>query len=119
MRYFGAAVGFGFAAVWIMASFAGAFVCLLAAAVGYGAVFLVERTRSKLAVRAGSPDNTFSAELAPANPSAQERDVRQSVDELNRDLGYVYEPSTTADPLAAEAEYGWASSDGSAASTEA
>jgi hypothetical protein len=111
LRYFGAAVGFGFAAVWIMASLAAALVCVLAAAVGYGAVFAAERTRTKLAIRAGSPDISTRNALASPSRTPDEEDLPLSADELNHDLGYVYEPTAATPPLAAGAEYGWAPND--------
>ena len=91
LRYFGGAVAFGFAAVWIMASLAAALVCLLSAAVGYGVVLAVERARAKRAL-------TRTREV---------EDFHLRADELNHDLGHVYAPKVAAPPSAAETRYGW------------
>jgi hypothetical protein len=98
LRYLGGAVGFGFGVLWMTKGLGSAILCLLLAALGYGAVFVAERAR--------------------ANPSAfrlstqtSETDLPLRADELNHDLGHIYEPSDDAtSPLAAEAEYGWPSS---------
>ena len=103
-RYFAGAVAFGFAAVWIMATLAGALVCLLSAAVGYGAVLLAERMSAKRAARGRAASKAL--EDFPLSPDA-----------LNSDLGYVYEPSATTAALSRGAEYGWVVDD-TAASTE-
>ena len=100
MRYFAGALAFGFAAVWIMASLAAALVCLLSAAAGYGAVLAVERLRAKRGARADSPIDPVPV---PSPSSEQERQA----DELNQDLGYVYEPSAPTSHTTAEREYGW------------
>lgn len=78
------AVRFGFAAVWIMWSLPAALICLLSAAAGYGAVVVAERVRAKLAARANTRP-------ASSNPGA----LSQQADELNRDLGHIYEPPHT------------------------
>ena len=83
-RYFGGAVAFGFAAVWIMASLTAALVCLLSAVVGYGVAFVAERRRA---------------------PSVEKS--THWADALNSDLGHIYEPAATTSPLSAEAAYGW------------
>ena len=91
LRYFGGAVAFGFAAVWIMQSLAAALVCLLAAAAGYAAVIVAERTRAKLAVRVGSTGiATPNTRLTPQMPEGE--GLSRRADELNQDLGHVYEP---------------------------
>jgi hypothetical protein len=107
LRYFGGAVAFGFAAMWIMASLAAALVCLLSAVVGYGAVCVVDATRAKLARRSSRPGVALSTTLAPPRPALELDDMPSWADALNSDLGHVYEPSATTSPLAREAEYGW------------
>lgn len=87
LRYFGGAVGFGFAAVWIMWSLAAALTCLLAAAAGYGTVVVAEHARAKLAARASTPP--------PRPESGSAAALSQHADELNRDLGHIYEPPNT------------------------
>lgn len=119
LRYFGAAVGFGFAAVWILASLAAALVCLLASAVGYGAVFVAELALARVTVRAASPGISTSNTLALPSRTRDDEDLSLSADELNHDLGYIYEPTATASPIAAEAESGWPPSDDTASSSEA
>jgi hypothetical protein len=90
LRYFGGAVAFGFAAVWIMWSLAAALVCLLSAGAGYGAIVVAERARTKLAARAEGPG--ISTPSMPSRaPEAEDLSVR--ADELNHDLGHVYEPT--------------------------
>jgi hypothetical protein len=87
LRYFGGAVAFGFAAVWITWSLAAALVCLLSAAAGYGAVFVAQCARGKLAARPSMPT------LARRTPEAEDLSLR--ADALNQDLGHVYEPTVT------------------------
>lgn len=87
LRYFGGAVAFGFAAVWIMWSLAAALVCLLSAAAGYGAVFVAQCARGRLAARASSP--------TPGSRTPEAEDLSLQADELNQDLGHVYEPTVT------------------------
>lgn len=106
LRYFAGAAAFGFAAVWIMASLAGALVCLLSALVAYGAVVVGERTRARRARPADRADATPTL-LAPPNPSPEVEDLPRWAEVLNSDLGHVYDPSATMSPLAHEAEYGW------------
>jgi hypothetical protein len=106
-RYFVGAVAFGFAAVWIMATLAGALVCLLSAVVGYGVVLAAERARAKRATRANSPDIPAPSEFAlPARPP-QGEDLSSWADALHSDLGHVYEPAAATSPLVREAVYGW------------
>jgi hypothetical protein len=104
LRYFGGAVAFGFAAVWIMASLAGALVCLAAAAVGYGAVLVLER------LKAGRANRTGDVRIA-AGPPAMSRTPEATLplwaDALNSDLGHIFEPGATTSPLSRESEYGW------------
>lgn len=105
-RYFGGAVAFGFAAVWIMATLAAALVCVLSAAAGYGAVLAAEHVRAKRGARA--------RERQP-RPTALE-DFPLTPDALNSDLGYVYEPSAAMSALTRAAEYGWVLDDTAASS---
>jgi hypothetical protein len=107
LRYFGGAVAFGFAAIWIMASLAAALVCLLSAVVGYSVVFVVERMRARPARRAGAPRMAPSA----LQGRASEASMPQWADALNSDLGHIYEPSATTSGLSREAEYGWPRAD--------
>lgn len=93
LRYFGGAVAFGFAAVWIMWSLDAAIVCLLAAGGGYGAVFVAQRIGAALATRAGSRGML----RAGRTPEAEYLSLR--ADELNQDLGHVYEPTTPHRPV--------------------
>ena len=102
LRYFGGAVAFGFAAVWIMQSLAAALVCLLAAAAGYAAVLVAERTRAKLAARVGSPDIAAPNTTLPRRTPEVE-DLSRRADELNHDLGHVYEPAAATPPSHREA----------------
>lgn len=93
-RYFGGAVAFGFAAVWIMASLAAALVCLSAAVVGYGLAFAVEHGRAKRT-------------LPKPRRAPQVEEWPQWAEALNSDLGHIYEPAATTSPLSAETAYGW------------
>jgi hypothetical protein len=102
LRYFGGALAFGFAAVWIMWSLTAALICLLSAAAGYGAVVVAERARAKLAARAGSPSiSPPSTSSRPTRTPAAE-DLSLQADELNHDLGHVYEPTPAMRPRAAD-----------------
>ena len=107
LRYFGGAVGFGFAAVWIMASLAAAVVCLVAAVAGYGALVVAERAGARLAARARSGRAATTAQPAQPKPAPAVEDLPSWADALNSDLGHVYEPAGTTSPLSAEAAYGW------------
>jgi hypothetical protein len=101
LRYFGGAVAFGFAAVWIMWSLTAALICLLSAGAGYGAIVVAERGRAKLAARAGSPG--ISTPSRPSRtPDAEDLSVR--ADELNHDLGHLYEPTAATPALAVDAD---------------
>lgn len=107
LRYFVGALAFGFAAIWIMASLAGALVCLLAGVVGYGAILVAERTRAKLGRRAAEPDVAAAYRVAPPRQTPGVGDLPQWADVLNSDLGHVYEPAASMAPLVRDGEYGW------------
>ena len=106
-RYFVGALAFGFAAVWIMATLAGALVCLSSAVVGYGVVLVAERTRARRATRASNPG------------ISQVDDLALWADALHSDLGHVYEPAAATSPLAREAIYGWPLIDDTVVASEA
>jgi hypothetical protein len=73
-----------------------AILCLLLGALGYGAVFVSERARA----------NPASFRLQTR--TTREADLPRQAEELNLDLGHVYDPSNDASsPLVAEADYGW------------
>lgn len=96
LRYFGCAAGFGFGVLWMTEGLGAAILCLMLAALGYGAVLVAERARA----------NPSAFRLPSRTPEAEELPLR--AEELNLDLGHVYEPSDDASsPLAAEADYGW------------
>jgi hypothetical protein len=96
LRYFGCAVGFAFGVLWMTQGLGSAILCLVLAALGYGAVFVAERARA----------NPTMLRL-PARTTEVE-DLPLRAEKLNLDLGHVYEPSDDASsPLAAEADYGW------------
>ena len=101
LRYFVGAVAFGFAALWIMATLAGALVCALSAVVGYGVVVAAERMQAKLGNRANR------------SGVSDARNLPVWADALNTDLGHIYEPSATS-PLSREDEYGWPQADDTA-----
>ena len=104
LRYFGSAVAFGFAAVWIMWSFTAALICLLSAAAGYGTVAGAERGRAKLAARAGSPAISTRSAPSPRGRTQEADDLSLRADELNLDLGHVYEPTAAKPTRAAGAD---------------
>jgi hypothetical protein len=83
MRCFGCSVGFGFGVVWMTVGLGSAIVCALLAALGYGAVFVAERSRANAIEKETSGD-----ELA------------LSLDGFDLD-------QDASTPLAAEVEYGW------------
>ena len=87
-RYFVGAVAFGFAAVWIMATLAGALVCLLSAVVGYSVVLVADRARARRAARATS--SIISAPSAVALPAGTPHadDLSSWADSLHSDLGH-------------------------------
>ncbi len=98
LRYFGCVAGFGFGVLWMTEGLGAAILCLLLAGLGYGVVFASERARA----------NPSSFRLPSRTPEAAAEDLPLRAEELNLDLGHVYEPSDDASsPLAAEAEYGW------------
>ena len=96
LRYFGCGTGFGFGVLWMTEGLGAAILCLLLGAVGYGVIFVAERARA-------NPDTFRLQKRTP-----EEADLPRQAEELNLDLGHVYEPSDDeTSPLAAEAEYGW------------
>jgi hypothetical protein len=96
VRYFGCAVGFGFGVLWLTQGLGAAILCLLLAGLGYGVVLAAERAREN--------PNTFR--FPTRTPEAE--DLPSRAEELNLDLGHVYEPSDdSSSPLAAEDDYGW------------
>jgi hypothetical protein len=99
MRYFGCLAGFGFGVLWMTEGLGAAILCAMLAALGYGAVLVAERARAH--------PETFR--LSSRTPEVDEmEDLPLSVDDLNHDLGHVFEPSDdSSSPLAAEADYGW------------
>jgi hypothetical protein len=107
MRFFGAAVAFGFAALWIMASLAAAIVCLLSAVAGYGTVLVAESMRAHRGRRRSSPTISPASTLGPPRQAAEEEHLPLWADALRSDLGHVYEPAATTSPLSREAAYGW------------
>jgi hypothetical protein len=75
-----------------------AILCLLLAALGYGVVLVAERAR----------DKPGTLRLPSRTPQVENEDAPRRAEELNRDLGHVYEPSDDASsPLASEVDYGW------------
>ena len=99
LRLFWCVVGFAFGVLWMTKGLGAAILCLLLAALGYGAVLVAERARA----------NPGALRLPNRTPPEVE-DLPLQAEELNHDLGHVYEPSEDASsPLAAEAEYGWPS----------
>lgn len=119
LRYFGGAVAFGLAAIWIMASLAAALVCLLAAVVGYGVGFVADRRRARPATRATSPGISTSSSLSGPSRMPEVGELPQWADALNGDLGHVYEPAATTSPLSADAAYGWPLDDAPGVTSEA
>jgi hypothetical protein len=99
MRYFGCLAGFGFGVLWMTEGLGAAILCLLLAALGYFGVLVAERARA----------NPETFRLPTRTPEVDEvEDLPLRADELNHDLGHLYEPSDDASsPLAAEADYGW------------
>ena len=96
LRYFGCVVGFGFGVLWMTIGLGSAIACLLLAGLGYGVVFVAERARA----------NPSAFRLSAQRPEVEDLPLR--AEELNNDLGHVYEPSDDASsPLAAESDYGW------------
>ncbi len=98
LRYFGCVAGFGFGVLWMTEGIGAAILCLLLAGLGYGAVFVAERAR----------ENPSMLRLPARMPRAGADELPLLAEELNHDLGHVYEPSDDASsPLSAEADYGW------------
>ena len=98
VRLFGCVTGFAFGVLWMTEGLGAAILCLLLAALGYGAVFVAERAR----------ENPGAIRLPSRAPTPEVEDLPFQAEELNHDLGHVYEPSDDASsPLAAEVEYGW------------
>ena len=96
VRYFGCAVGFGFGVLWMTQGLGAAILCLLLAGLGYGVVLAAERAR----------ENPGTFRLPTRTREAE--DLPSQAEELNLDLGHVYEPTDdSSSPLAAEADYGW------------
>jgi hypothetical protein len=96
LRYLGSTAGFGFGVVWTAVGFGSAIVCLLLAALGYGAVFMAERARADAGTRRRSIQ-TPEGEALPLPPDRAELD-----DERYEEL-----PDDATAPVTAEAEYGW------------
>jgi hypothetical protein len=94
--------GFGFGVLWITEGIGAAILCLLMAGLGYGVVLATEHARA-------NPDTFKLPSRKPeVEPEVEADDLPLLADELNTDLGHVYEPSDDASsPLAAEADYGW------------
>lgn len=86
-----------------MWSLTAALICLLSAGAGYGAIVVAERVRAKLAARAASPGISIPSKRSRI-PEAEDLSVR--ADELNHDLGHVYEPTAAMPPPASRAEDG-------------
>lgn len=107
MRYFGGALAFGFAAVWIMATLAAALVCLSAALAGYSVVLVAERMQAKRASRVRRGRSFYPSVLARPSRAPGVEDLPGWADTLNSDLGHIYNPSATTSPLSREADYGW------------
>ena len=96
LRYFGCLAGFGFGVLWMTEGLGAAILCLMLAALGYGAVVVAEHARA----------NPSAFRLPSRTPETEDLSLR--AEELNHDLGHVYEPTDDASsPLAAEADYGW------------
>jgi uncharacterized membrane protein len=92
LRLFGCAVGFAFGVVFMTVGLGSAIVCLLLAALGYGAVLLAERSDVKL----------------PLNRSSHAEDTPVPAGGFEFEHGRQVEvPEDASTPLAAEAEYGW------------
>jgi hypothetical protein len=97
LRYFGCLAGFGFGVLWMTEGIGAAILCLLLAGLGYGAVVVGERARA----------NPSTFRLPTRAPETEADDLPLRAQELNLDLGHVYEPDDASSPLAAEADYGW------------
>ena len=98
LRLFGCVVGFAFGVLWMTEGLGAGILCLVLAALGYAVVFAAERAR----------ENPGAIRLPTRTPAPEAEDLPSQAEELNHDLGHIYEPSDDASsPLAAEAEYGW------------
>ena len=97
VRYFGCVAGFAFGVLWMTEGLGAAILCVLLAGLGYGVVFVAERARA----------NPETFRLPTRTPEPAEDDLPVRAEELNLDLGHVYEPEDASSPLAAEADYGW------------
>src|SRR5579859_3249154 len=91
MRYVGCVAGFAIGLVWMTAGLGSAIVCVLLAALGYGAVFFAERARAN-ASTASKPSDSLALAL-------------EEFELENESLVEGADDATS--PLAAEAEYGW------------
>jgi hypothetical protein len=91
MRYFGFAVGFAFAVVWMTVGLGSAIVCGLVAGLGYGAVIVAERARAN-----------ETTTRRPADSIAQMLDEFELANEAQ-----IEAADDATSPLAAEADYGW------------
>lgn len=91
MRYVGCAAGFALGLVWMTVGLGSAIVCVLLAALGYGAVFFAERAR------------------ADASPAAEpSRSLALALEEFELENESLVEQADDAtSPLSAEADYGW------------
>ena len=99
LRYFGCLAGFGFGVLWMTEGLGAAILCSLLAGLGYVAVLVAERARANPETFR-LPKRTVAAD--------QVDDLPLRAEELNLDLGHVYEPTDDeSSPLAAEADYGW------------
>ncbi len=103
VRYLGSAVGFAFGVLWLAMGVGSAILCVVLAAIGYGAVFLGERaqaeaSRRRLSIGTPEPKAFLLA------PEAMDPHVGQV--ELDEER-YSDLRDDAAAPLAAEAEYGW------------
>lgn len=92
LRYLGCAVAFGFGVVWMTVGLGAAIVCLLLAALGYGAVYVAERAEANRTL-----NQAPGTDGLPLPADAVELDLER-YDEL---------PDDATSPLAAEADYGW------------
>jgi hypothetical protein len=99
LRYFGCIAGFGFGVLWMTEGIGAAILCLLLAGLGYGAVVVAERARAN--------PSTFRRPTRTPKTDPDDLPLRVEAEELNLDLGHVYEPDDASSPLAAEADYGW------------
>ena len=99
LRYFGCVAGFGFGVLWMTEGIGAAILCSLLAGLGYGAVLVAQRARAN--------PNTFRLPTRTPAAETEEDDLPLRAEELNLDLGHVYEPDDASSPVAAEADYGW------------